>query len=145
MKTTLQTLLGHNPCGQDFLFCPAPTRYGYLKLKHHLGDNFPDCREFSLLEVLNSNGLDDTIWCFRAVEGHSAKMREFSLLCVQKTQSLVGKSASRGAAHLLTATDAAFSAYMIARICRRLLPDFMPQFQEDTLREILNVLETEEV
>lgn len=118
----------------------------FLKLaKQRLGKDFPDSREFSLLEVLNSNGLDDTIWCFRAVEGHTAQMREFSLLCVQKTQSLIGKFSTRHVARLLIVIDAAFSAYMTASICRRLLPDFMPQFQEDLLKEILNVLATKEI
>ena len=61
MKTTLNAIRAHSPC-----------KDGWEKLLTHLGKTRPDDDPLDLLTVLESNGLDDAIWCLRAVTGHDA-------------------------------------------------------------------------
>ena len=44
----------------------GPCREGWEKLLAHLGKTKADDAPLSLLTVLNSNGLDDALWCLRA-------------------------------------------------------------------------------
>lgn len=83
MKTTLQQILKHAPCGQT-----KPTS-GYLKLRAHLGEDFPYAREFELLEVYKSNGFDDTVWCLRAVTGMDTEIRQFAFFGARQTFHLI--------------------------------------------------------
>jgi hypothetical protein len=48
----------------------------------------------SLLTILDSNGLDDTIWCFRAVEGHDKEKRLFAVWCARQVQHLMADQRS---------------------------------------------------
>lgn len=52
--TTLNQIRSHSPCAD-----------GWAKLLKHLNKTGPDDKPLSLLTVLNSNGLDDAIWCLR--------------------------------------------------------------------------------
>ena len=54
--TTLNEIRKHNPC-----------RDGWIKLLKHLNKTNPDDEPLNLLTILNSNGLDDTLWCLRAL------------------------------------------------------------------------------
>ncbi len=78
MKTTLNKIRSHSPC-ED----------GWKKLLKHLGKTAPDDEPLSLLTVLESNGWDDTLWCFRAVEGFDREIRLFAVFCARRVQHLM--------------------------------------------------------
>ena len=52
MKTTLNKIRKHSPCAD-----------GWQKLLTSLGKTKADDEPLSLLTILDSNGLDDAIWC----------------------------------------------------------------------------------
>lgn len=58
MYTTLNRIRQRNPCTD-----------GWKKLLNHLGKTSADDEPLSLLTILNLNGFDHALWCFRAVDG----------------------------------------------------------------------------
>ena len=64
MKTTLAAIREHSPCAD-----------GWAKLLRHLGKTSADAEPLMLLTILESNGLDDALWCLRAVDGHKREIR----------------------------------------------------------------------
>ena len=78
MYTTLNQIREYNPCAS-----------GWAKLLKHLGKSGPDNEPLSLLTVLNSNGLDDTLWCLRAVTGHDKEIRLYAVWCARQVQHLM--------------------------------------------------------
>ena len=78
MKTTLNKIRSHSPCAD-----------GWEKLLTHLGKTKADDEPLDLLTILDSNGLDDTIWCFRAVEGCDKEMRLYAVWCARQVQHLM--------------------------------------------------------
>ena len=64
MKTTLNQIREHSPCA-----------HGWEKLLKHLGKTKADDEELTIVTILDSNGLDDALWCLRAVEGHDTEKR----------------------------------------------------------------------
>ena len=69
-KVTLNRIRAHSPCES-----------GWVKLLNHLGKTRADDKPLSLLTVLESNGLDDALWCLRAVKGHEKEIRRFARQC----------------------------------------------------------------
>ncbi len=78
MFTTLNKIRSHNPC-----------REGWQKLMKSLGKTRGDDEPVSLLAVLDSNGLDDAIWCLQAVDGVDSKARLFAVACAREVQHLL--------------------------------------------------------
>ena len=78
MKTTLNKIREHNPCTD-----------GWAKLLKNLGKTQADDEPLSLLTVLDSNGLDDALWCFHAVEGYDREIRLFAVDCARDVQHLM--------------------------------------------------------
>ena len=78
MKTTLNNIRTHGPCGN-----------GWQNLLTHLGKTKADDEPLDLLTILDSNGLDDTLWCFRAVEGCDKEIRLYAVWCAQQVQHLM--------------------------------------------------------
>jgi len=78
MKTTLNKIRIHGPCAD-----------GWTKLLAHLSKTQADDEPLDLLTVLDSNGLDDTLWCFRAVDGHDREIRLFGVWCAREVQHLM--------------------------------------------------------
>lgn len=70
MYTTLNKIKAHNPC-----------KNGWKKLLKNLNKTTADDEPLAILAILDSNGLDDALWCFRAVDGHEATMRSFAKWC----------------------------------------------------------------
>ena len=62
LHTTLNLLKRAGACGQK-----VGCQEGYDKLRHHLGEGWKKDQPISLTVVLESNGLDDALWCLRAV------------------------------------------------------------------------------
>lgn len=62
--TTLNRIRAHSPCAS-----------GWHKLLAHLGKTKSDDEPLALVTVLDSNGVDDALWCLRAEPQHSAIWR----------------------------------------------------------------------
>ena len=75
MYTTLNKIRVKGPC-----------MGGWKTLLRFLGKTGPDDEPISVLTVLKSNGLDDAIWCLRAVDGCEREMRLFAVKCVRSFQ-----------------------------------------------------------
>ena len=80
MYTTLNAIRKHQPC-----------KDGWKKLLKYLGKTKPDDEPLPLLTILESNGLDHALWCFRAVEGF------------KKEKLLLGIGFAREVEHLMPA------------------------------------------
>ena len=67
----------------------APYADGWAKLLRHLDKTQADDEPVSLLTILDSNGLDDALWCLRAVDGHQREMRLYAVWCARQVQHLM--------------------------------------------------------
>ena len=72
MQTTLNKIKEHSPCVD-----------GWEKLLNYLGKTQSDDEVLELRTILESNGTDDTIWAFRAVDGKDKEIRLFSADCAE--------------------------------------------------------------
>ena len=78
MKTTLNKIRSHSPCTN-----------GWEKLLKNLGKTKADDEPLALTAILESNGIDDALWCLRAVDGHEREMRLFAVDCARRVQHLM--------------------------------------------------------
>jgi len=78
MKTTLNKIRAKSPC-----------RNGWSKLLEHLNKTKADDEPLDLLVVLKSNGLDDALWCLRAVDGYEREIRLYAVWCDRQVQHLI--------------------------------------------------------
>lgn len=78
MKTTLNKIREHSPCSE-----------GWRKLLATLGKTKADDEPLRLITILDSNGLDDALWCLRAIEGRDSEIRLFAVWCVRQVQHLM--------------------------------------------------------
>ena len=78
MKTTLNKIRKYEPCAD-----------GWQKLLAYLGKTKSDDEPLSLVAILDSNGLDDAIWCLRAVEGHDREILLYAVWCARQVQHLL--------------------------------------------------------
>ena len=78
MKTTLNKIRDESPCA-----------YGWKKLLAHLGKTQADDEPLSIITILDSNGLDDALWCLRAVENHDREIRLYAVWCARQVQHLM--------------------------------------------------------
>ena len=78
MKTTLNKIREHQPCSN-----------GWEKLLNYLGKTKADDEEVTITTILDSNGLNDAIWCLRAVVGKDREIRLFAVWCARQVQHLL--------------------------------------------------------
>lgn len=78
MNTALNKIRDHQPCTD-----------GWEKLLRTLGKTKADDEPLSLITILDSNGLDDALWCLRAVDGHEKEMRLYAVWCARQVQHLM--------------------------------------------------------
>ena len=78
MKTTLNAIREHQPCAN-----------GWTKLLRHLGKTQADNEPVRIITILDSNGLDDALWCLRAVTGHDREIRLYAVWCARRVQHLM--------------------------------------------------------
>ena len=78
MKTTLNAIRKYSPCSD-----------GWAKLLKSLNKTKPDDEPLAITKILESNGLDDAIWCLRAVDGHEREIRLFAVGCARAVQHLM--------------------------------------------------------
>ena len=76
--TTLNAIREHGPCAD-----------GWRKLLTHLGKTAADDEPLSLLTILDSNGLDDALWCLRAMPEHNKHWRLYAVWCARQVQHLM--------------------------------------------------------
>lgn len=76
--TTLNKIRAHEPCAE-----------GWEKLLTHLGKTHADDEPLPLVTILDSNGLDDCLWCLRTVPEHDREWRLFAVWCARKVQHLM--------------------------------------------------------
>ncbi len=78
MQTTLKKIRAHSPCAS-----------GWTRLLTFLGKTKVDDEALLLSTVLQSNGLNDTLWCLRAVDGFEREKRLFAVWCARQVQHLM--------------------------------------------------------
>jgi hypothetical protein len=78
MKTTLNKIRGHHP-----------SVHIWKKLLAHLGKTKADDEPLSIATILEANGLDDAIYCLRAVEGRDKEIRLYAVWCARQMQHLM--------------------------------------------------------
>ena len=83
MHTTLNAIRAHDPCAD-----------GWRKLLRHLGKSEADDEQLPIVTILELNGLDDALWCLRAVDGHDREIRLYVVWCARRVQHLMGDSRS---------------------------------------------------
>ena len=66
---------------------PGPD--GWAKLLRHLGKRQADDEPLALATILQSNGLEDALWCLRAVDGYRKEMRLYAVWCARQVQHLL--------------------------------------------------------
>jgi len=76
--TTLHKIRAHSPCAD-----------GWAKLLRHLGKTQADDEPLAFATILDSNGLDDALWCLRAVNRHEREVRLFAAWCARQVQHLM--------------------------------------------------------
>jgi hypothetical protein len=77
---TLNQIRSHSPCSE-----------GWTKLLKHLNKTTADDEPLSLLTVLESNGLDDAIWCLRT-EPTPERIQRFALAVARRVEHLHPKA-----------------------------------------------------
>ena len=83
MKTTLNKIRAHSPC-----------ETGWKKLLSTLGKTKSDDEPLSLRTILDSNGLDDALWCLPAVDGQDRIIRLYAVWCANQVSHLMTDSRS---------------------------------------------------
>ena len=86
MNTTLNEIRAHYPCAD-----------GWRKLLTHLGKSAADDELLPIATVLDSNGLDDALWCLRAVTGHDREIRLYAVWCARQVAHMMTDQRSIGA------------------------------------------------
>ena len=149
MKTTLNKIRAHSPCKE-----------GWEKLLKYLGKTKADDEPLLLLTILDSNGLDDALWCFRAIDGRDKEIRLYAVWCARQVQHLMRDPRSRAALDVAeryangeataeelavawaAAWDAAWDAGAAAR--KSAVWDAARVAQEARLREVCNEVQGED-
>ena len=113
ITTTLNRIRAHGPCAG-----------GWAKLLKHLGKTQADDEPLPFATILESNGLDDALWCCRAEPQYAKEWRLYAVWCARQVQHLLSDQRSIDAldvaeryatghatdAELETARDAAWAA-----------------------------------
>ncbi len=76
--TTLNRIREHDPCAE-----------GWEKLLTHLGKARADDEPLPYSVIVESNGLDDALWCCRAEPQYARQWREFALWCAEQVRHLM--------------------------------------------------------
>ena len=126
ITTTLDKIREHRPCAD-----------GWEKLLSHLGKTKADDEPLALETILDSNGLNDALWCVRACPEHNRLWRLLAVWFVRQVDHLMTDtrsvdaldtaeryangqatpkelSAARDAAWAAASADAAYAAYAAA-------------------------------
>ena len=78
ITTTLNRIREHSPCAE-----------GWGKLLKHLGKTKADDEPLPFSVILESNGLDDALWCCRAEPQYAREWRLYAVWCARQVQHLM--------------------------------------------------------
>ena len=78
ITTTLNRIRAHKPCVE-----------GWTKLLKHLGKTQADDEPLPFATILESNGLDDALWCCRAEPQYTKEWRLYAVWCARQVQHLM--------------------------------------------------------
>jgi len=81
--TTLNKIRAHHPCGD-----------GWKKLLKHLGKTDADDEPLAISTILESNGLDDALWCLRALPEYDRLWHKYAIWCASQVQHLMDDARS---------------------------------------------------
>ena len=76
--TTLNNIRKHFPCSS-----------GWTILLAHLGKTQADDEPLPFSVIVESNGLDDALWCCRSAPEYDKEWRLFAVLCARQVQHLM--------------------------------------------------------
>ena len=77
LATTLNNIKSHNPC-----------KWGWEKLLRYLDKTQSDDDPLDFKTILESNGLNDALWCFRSLKGHDREIRLYAVWCARQVEYL---------------------------------------------------------
>ena len=83
ITTTLNRIWAHGPCAE-----------GWAKLLKHLGKTQADDDPLPFTTILESNGLDDALWCCRAEPQYAKEWRLYGVWCARQVQHLLSDQRS---------------------------------------------------
>ena len=87
MQTTLNKIRSHSPCER-----------GWVKLLKHLGKTQADDEPLDFLTILESNGLDDTLWCLKAAPKEwEPNIRMYAIWCAKQVEHQMTDKRSKNA------------------------------------------------
>ena len=118
ITTTLHRIRKHSPCEP-----------GWRKLLAHLGKTRADDEPLPFAVIIDSNGLDDALWCCRAEPQHAKEWRLFAVRCARRVQHLMTDPRSVDALDVAErhangqATDSEFAAAGVAADAARAAAD----------------------
>ena len=78
ITTTLSRIKEHQPCPK-----------GWRKLLKHLNKTEEDDDVLPFSVIVESNGLDDTLWCWRVEPQYAKEWRLFAVFCARRVQHLM--------------------------------------------------------
>ena len=78
ITTTLNRIRSHGPCAN-----------GREKLLTHLGKTKADDEPLPFATIIESNGLDDALWCCRVEPQYDREWRLFAVWCARRVQHLM--------------------------------------------------------
>ena len=78
LTTTLNKIKAHSPCES-----------GWKKLLKHLGKTKADDEVLPFSVILESNGLDDALWCCRSAPEYTREWRLFAVWCALQVKNLM--------------------------------------------------------
>ena len=78
LTTTLNRIRAHSPCEK-----------GWKKLLAHLGKTQADDEPLPYSVIVESNGLEDALWCCRVEPQYDREWRLFAVWCARQVQHLI--------------------------------------------------------
>ncbi len=88
-----------------------PCTSGWKTLLKALGKTEPDDEPITIEFILNSNGVDDAIWCLRATTGHTDAIIKFAQQCADAVAHLKNSSSSAAQRYAADAANAVYAVY----------------------------------
>ena len=67
----------------------SPCKSGWTKLLKHLNKTKADDELLPFSVIVESNGIEDALWCCRTVEGYDKEWRLFAVWCARQVQHLM--------------------------------------------------------
>ena len=86
ITTTLNRIRAHSPCES-----------GWCKLLAFLGKTKADDEPLPYSVIVESNGLDDALWCLRTMPEHNNLWRHFAVDCSERVSHLLTDERSKNA------------------------------------------------